>query len=131
MQTILLGDIQNKTRVVSTSEFEQFQTRFRGLLVNSSQFKDRLRFRRNRMAMDRIRTREQAPAAADPLGEGTSSGRAASEINPDYTFILSGEMYRTARQDSALYSLSLQLYDWDGNLIWQNRPYDFKQGVWR
>lgn len=128
--TIILGSIENKTGVVSTSEFEQFRARFRGQLVNSRSFTDRAVFRSNRRQMEEIRRREM-PEQEDLLQEGR--GRSSMKaINPDYTYELRGEMYATHRSDSALYSLSLQLYNFSsGELVWQNIPYDLKQTVRR
>ena len=114
--TIILGSIENKTGVVSTSEFEQFRARFRGQLVNSRSFTDRAVFRSNRRQMEEIRRREM-PEQEDLLQEGR--GRSSMKaINPDYTYELRGEMYATHRSDSALYSLSLQLYNFSsGELV--------------
>ncbi len=128
--TLIFGDIINKTGVVSTAEFEQFRTRFRGLLVNSQTFRDVAVFRSSRHQMEQIRRREIG-AEEDLLQEGRGNS-AAKPLNPDYTYVLGGEMYATKRADSALYSLSLQLYSFSSNeLVWQNIPYDFKQAVWK
>jgi len=128
--TVIFGDIINKTGVVSTAEFEQFRTRFRGLLVNSRDFRKVAVFRSSRQQMEEIRRREIGEEE-DLLQEGRA-GSTARPLNPDYTYVLGGEMYATRRADSALYSLSLQLYNFASNeLVWQNIPYDVKQAVWK
>ncbi len=123
--TIIFGDIVNKTNRVSTNEFEQFRNDLRGMLINSNRFSEKFVFRTNRAALERIREREM----------GVSQGEAASGItglNPQYTYVLGGEMYLTERFDSAFYSLSFQLYRLDnGELHWQSAPYQSKQIVTR
>ncbi len=122
--TIIFGDIINKTRVLSTAEFEQFRTNFRGALVNSKTFSDKAVFRTERARMESIRQRE--------LPQGGSSSPGLKPLNEDYTYILQGEMYATLRSDSALYSLTLQLVNFSsGEGIWQNLPYNFKQAAVR
>ena len=80
--------------------------------------------------MEEIRRREM-PEEEDLLQEGRR-GSSMKPINPDYTYELRGEMYATHRSDSALYSLSMQLYNFgSGELVWQNIPYDIKQAAWR
>lgn len=121
--TIIFGDIINKTQVLSTAEFEQFRTNFRGALVNSKTFADKAVFRTERARMESIRDRE--------LTQGSSSP-GLKPLNEEYTYILQGEMYATLRSDSALYSLTFQLVNFaSGEGVWQNLPYNFKQAAVR
>jgi hypothetical protein len=120
--TIIFGEIINKTDRVSTNEFEQFRNDLRGTLVNTSRFAEKFVFRSNRDSIERIREREMANPGASGI----------PDLNPKYTYALSGEMYLTERFDSALYSLSFQLYSLEtGELMWQNVPYQYKQAVSR
>jgi hypothetical protein len=118
--TVVFGDIVNKTGVVPTSEFEAFRMRIRGKLMQSQHTLRHIRFIENRARLDDLRRREGAT--------GLQSG---AEFDPRYTFFLNGEMYRATRgayEEVNEYLMSYTLTNMaTGEIVWQNVPYEVKQ----
>jgi PBP1b-binding outer membrane lipoprotein LpoB len=117
--TVVFGDIVNKTGVVPTSDFEAFRTRIRQKLMQSSMVLKNIRFVENKARVDELSHRE-----------GGVDGR--ESLNPQYTFFLNGEMYRSARteqgRDVNEYNMSYNLTNMaSGEIIWTNNPYEVKQ----
>lgn len=126
-QTIVFGNLTNKTGVVPTSDFEAFRTRVRGSLMQSQNVLRNVRFVDNKKNVDANISRETS-RNSDLLGEGKRQERA--DLDPKTTYMLDGEMYRVDRGQSQvnLYMLSYQLINMaDGEVIWQNAPYEVKQ----
>jgi hypothetical protein len=126
-QTVVFGNLVNKTGVVPTSDFEAFRTRIRGSLMQSQNVLKNVRFVENKAAAD-ANIRRETGRSTDLLGEGRRTERA--ELDPANTYFLDGEMYRVDRGQSAvnLYMLSYTLTNMaTGEIIWQNAPYEVKQ----
>jgi hypothetical protein len=123
--TIVFGDIVNKTSIVPTSEFEAFRTRVRAKLMQSQRVLKNVRFVESRARLDAIRQREGN-------GDGSQGGFASgAQFNPKYAFMLNGEMYRAARGPAAEvneYLMTYNLVSWDtGEIVWESEPYAVKQ----
>jgi hypothetical protein len=126
-QTIVFGNLTNKTGVVPTTDFEAFRTRIRGSLMQSQNVLRNVRFVDNKKNVD-ANIRRETGTSTDLLGEGRRQERA--ELDPATTYFLDGEMYRVDRGQSSvnLYMLSYQLINMQsGEVIWQNAPYEVKQ----
>lgn len=118
--TIILGDIENKTQIVSSNEFEIAMERFRDQLLNSRIARDELTFVADRSRLARLAQREEVvgpegqPAAPDPYDETS-------------TFALLGNFNRIARGGVNQYFMQFQLVHFGTNqLIWSDR-YEVKQ----
>jgi hypothetical protein len=126
-QTVVFGNLVNKTGVVPTSDFEAFRTRVRGSLMQSQNVLKNVRFVENKANVD-ANIRRETGRSADLLGEGRRNERA--ELDPANTYFLDGEMYRVDRGQASvnLYMLSYTLTNMaSGEIIWQNAPYEVKQ----
>jgi hypothetical protein len=126
-QTVVFGNLVNKTGVVPTSDFEAFRTRIRGSLMQSQNVLKNVRFVENKAGVD-ANIRRETGRSTDLLGEGRRTERA--ELDPANTYFLDGEMYRVDRGQSSvnLYMLSYTLTNMaTGEIIWQNAPYEVKQ----
>jgi hypothetical protein len=122
--TVVFGDIVNKTGVVPTSEFEGFRMRVRGKLMQSQHVLRNIRFVESRARLDDLRRRE----GTGGTGEAPRSG---AQFDPRYTFFLNGEMYRATRgayEEVNEYLMAYTLTNMDtGEIVWQNVPYEVKQ----
>jgi len=117
--TVVFGDIVNKTTIVPTSDFEAFRTRIRAKLMQSQYVLKNIRFVENKARVDDLIHKE-----------GGDGGRAG--LNPQYTFFLNGEMYRSERNENRQqvneYNMTYNLVSMDsGEIIWSSSPYDVKQ----
>lgn len=116
---ILMGDINNKTGVVSSDEFELVASRIRSNLINSSA-KDQLVFLERRARVSRLAEREGV------LNPDTGTTERAT-LSGDATYLLSGDFYRVGRSNTNLYTMEFMLVKIDTTeLVFSNR-YDVKQ----
>lgn len=127
--TIVFGDIRNRTGIVPTSDFEAFQTRVRGRLMQSGVVRDNVRFVEVRERVDDLIQRETGTAGRK---QARSEGRylERSELDPATTYFLNGDMFRVDRGGERvnLYLLNYTLVNMqDGAIVWQNTPYEIKQ----
>lgn len=125
--TIVFGDIENKTGIVSTADFEAFRTRIRQRLMQSQNVLRNVRFVENRARMDDVLQREMSKSG-DLLQEGKRVE--TKDFNPQYTYFLNGQMYRVERGGgtSNTYLLGYALVSADSReIIWENTPYEVKQ----
>ncbi|MFO0830591.1 MAG: hypothetical protein U0637_01985 [Phycisphaerales bacterium] len=125
--TIVFGDINNKTGIVSSNDFEAFRMRIRGKLMQSRGVLKNVQFVENKARADDLIRRETG-GSGDLLQEGTRQERAA--LNADYTYFLNGNMYRVERGNSATntYLMNFELTNMKtGAIIWTNEPYEVKQ----
>ena len=113
--TVIVGDIMNKTGIVSTNEFELVRSRIRNSLLQSEYARDQLEFVENRARMDSIRRRE----AVRPSEQGA--------IDPETTFALNGDFYRIGRGSDNQYYMEFQLVHFKTNKIVFSDRYDIKQ----
>lgn len=127
--TVVFGDINNKTGIVSTNDFEAFRTRIRGQLMQSRTVLKNVRFVESRARVnDLIRRETGSGGGGDLLQEGTRKER--TELNAAYTYFLNGDMYRVERGGNAvnLYMMNFNLTNMEsGEVIWTNTPYEVKQ----
>ncbi len=125
--TVVFGDINNKTGIVSSNDFEAFRTRIRGQLMQSRNVLKNVRFVESRARVNDLIRRETG-TGGDLLQEGTRKERA--ELNAAYTYFLNGDMYRVERGGNAvnLYMMNFNLTNMEtGEIIWTNTPYEVKQ----
>lgn len=123
--TVLVGDINNKTGVTSSTDFEMLRSRIRSNLLQSRYVKDQVNFVENRARMRSIAGREEVgdnPVAAGP-----------DKYDPNTTFALNGDFIRVFRDTgegySNLYYIEFQLVHFKTNEIVFSDKYEIKQ--WR
>lgn len=129
--SVVFGDIVNKTGIVPTSDFEAFRTRVRQKLMQSPQFRDKVRFIESRARWSSVVNRELGGSGnEDLLQEGSRTGNSRG-LNPEYTYFLNGEMYRVERGGRTnLYLMSFNLMKAsDSELVWESSPYEVKQDI--
>lgn len=118
--TVIVGDIENNARSVSTREFEYLVSRFRSNLLRSSAARGKLRFVEGRQRMGRLAEREgvvgpDGNVATPPGYEGSTS------------LFLNGTMQQVYRGPTNLYFLELQLTNPLSNEIVWDASYEIKQ----
>lgn len=117
--TVIMGDINNQTQVVPTNDFTMFRSRLRQFLSNSTRASNQLRFQESRASFDALRQREA------PRGVNVTKGEAT--VDEDHVFLLNGDFYRAARNDTSMYQMSFRLIRFsDGVSVWESAPYDAK-----
>jgi len=116
---VLMGDINNKTGVVSSDEFELVASRIRSNLINSSA-QDELVFLERKARVSRLAERE---GVVNP-DTGTSE---RALLSADETYLLSGDFYRVGRSNTNLYYMEFMLVNIQTTeLVFSNR-YEVKQ----
>ena len=118
--TVILGDIENQTRIVPTSDFEVAMRRLRNSLINADLAGDKLAFVERRERVERLANRERVVGAtgeiADPEGYDAAS-----------TYALNCDFIRINRGRVNLYYLQFQLVSFETNrIVWSDR-YEVKQ----
>jgi hypothetical protein len=107
--TVLVGDINNKTGIVSSNDFEYVRSRIRNSLLQSAYVKDRIRFVENRSRMAGLRERE--------LVGPNEKNAEPPNYDPAMTFALNGDFYRIARGNTNFYYMEFQLVHFKTNEI--------------
>lgn len=118
--TIVFGDINNKTGIVSTTDFEAFRMNTRAKLMQSRSLMNKVKWIESRSRVEQIVAREQAQGAAGTL----------PALNPQYTFFLNGDMYRVSRGNDKVnyYTMTYNLTSMqDASIVWTSSPYEIKQ----
>lgn len=119
--TVILGDINNKTGIVSSTEFELVTARLRNNLINSRTARGTLRFVERRARMQDLAARE-----------GVASGQVLADP-PDYdpatTYALNGDFYRIGRGETNQYYMEVQLVHFASNEIVFSDRYDAKHST--
>lgn len=116
--TVILGDINNKTGIVSSTEFEMVTARLRNNLINSDLARPTLRFVERRARMQNLAAREGVASnkvLADP-----------PDYDPQTTYALNGDFYRIARGETNQYYMEVQLVHFSSNEIVFSDRYDAK-----
>jgi hypothetical protein len=112
--TIIVGDINNKTGVVSSNDFEYVRSRLRNTLLQSDFVRDRLKFVTERARMSAIRSRES-------VGPNENNAEPPN-YDANSSFALNGDFYRIARGNTNRYYMEFQLVSFKSNeIIWSNR----------
>lgn len=117
--TVILGDLNNQTRVVSTNDFEMMQRRLRANLLRSGAATDKLAFVEQRARMQNIAQRERVASdgfLADP-----------EDYDPQTTYALTGNFYRVNRGGTNQYYMDFQLVHFATNEIITGPMYEVKQ----
>ncbi len=113
--TILFGDIQNQTDMISDTEFEMVREKIKNNLMRSRTFNDNFRFLISRAQLDELRRRE------------VNTPTDAVRFDEQHTYMLSGTMYRIDRGNVNLYLVTFQLVNFStGQVAWL-RDYESKQ----
>jgi len=117
--TIIVGDINNKTQIVSSDEFEMTRSRIRNNLLQSQYVTDRLKFVENRARIDQLRQREMVLPQEGPVGPDA--------YDPQTTYALNGDFYRVHRGNVNQYYMEFQLVHFASNEIVFSERYEVKQ----
>lgn len=132
--TVIFGDMENKTGIVSSTDFEAFRSRIRQKLLQSKSVLQNIRFIENKQKFEDLYKRE-AGTSRDLLQEGGARTGPSRDLNPDYTFFLNGEFYRVSRtgsniETSQMYGLSYNLMRMgNGEVVWSSAPYESKRVI--
>ncbi|MFP4145364.1 MAG: hypothetical protein ACLFV3_09485 [Phycisphaeraceae bacterium] len=121
--TIVLGDINNKTSLVSSTEFEILMRRIRNNLLRSDIARGQFNFVADRSRLRRLAQRERV---------ATDDGRVADAgaYDPQNTYVLLGDFYRIRRggdEDTNYYYMEVQLVSFATNEIVFSDVYESKQ----
>ncbi|MEZ6193687.1 MAG: hypothetical protein R3C45_20790 [Phycisphaerales bacterium] len=119
--TVILGDINNKTGIVSSTEFEVVTARLRNNLINSDLARPTLRFVERRARMQNLAAREGVASdkvLADP-----------PDYDPQTTYALNGDFYRIGRGETNQYYMEVQLVHFGSNEIVFSDRYDAKHST--
>ena len=117
--TIILGDINNSTDIVSSSDFEMAASRLRNNLINSRIARDKMTFVERRARMQRLAERERV-ASGDYLAD-------PDDYDPATTYSLNGDFYRINRGNVNQYYMEFQLVHFGTNQIVFSDRFDVKQ----
>lgn len=113
--TILFGDMQNETGIISSTEFALVREKIKNNLLRSRTFNDNFRFLIGRAQLDELRRRE-VNTPTDP-----------NRFDPTHTYTLNGTMFRVNRGNVNLYLVTFQLVNFNtGEIVWL-RDYESKQ----
>jgi hypothetical protein len=119
--TVILGNINNKTGIVSSSEFEVVTARMRNNLINSGAARGTLRFVERRARMQDLAARE-----------GVASGQVLADppdYDPNTTYALNMDVYRISRGETHQYYMEAQLVHFASNEIVFSDRYDDKHST--
>ena len=117
---VLIGDFNNTTRIVPTTDFELVAQRIRNRLINSENATGKLRFTEKRRRIERLADEEMVQNAdGSPVG--------APAYDAATTYVLAGDFYRVNRGDTNLYYMQFQLVNAGSNDIVFSDSYEVKQ----
>ncbi|WP_428387279.1 hypothetical protein [Mucisphaera sp.] len=114
--TIFIGDLSNDTDIVSTRDFEIVARKITGTLINSRVGRQQIRF-----------IERSARVNAIAASEGIL--RDNPDLDPEMTYALSGNFYRTTRGGTNLYYLEFNLIQLGSGQIVFNNSYESKRVV--
>ncbi|MFW6060513.1 MAG: hypothetical protein ACODAQ_10035 [Phycisphaeraceae bacterium] len=117
--TVVLGDIENNTGVVSTNDFEMMMHRMRNRLNNQPPTQEKLRFVERRGRMLDLAQREGVARE-----DGTTGPDA---YDPETTYALNGTVYRVGRGSVNLYYMDVQLTHFASNELVAQFMYETKR----
>lgn len=116
---IIMGDINNLTENVSSTEFEMVRSRIRHQLLQSDHVRKLARFVENRSRLARLAERERV--ASDGFFAD------AGDHDTSRTFVLNGDFYRIRRGEVNLYSMEFNLAYFDTGAIVSSHSITQKQ----
>lgn len=114
--TVVMGDINNKTQIVSSEEFELVQSRIRNNLLQSQYAREKIRF---------VQHSERVAYWRDVEPQLPEVER--RQLDADTTFILNGDFYRINRGSTNQYYMEFQLVHYATTEIVFSQRYDVKQ----
>jgi hypothetical protein len=117
---VLIGDFNNKTGNVPTTDFEMVAQRLRNKLINSGTASNKLTFVEKRRRIERLSDEEKVVGADGQPAE-------APAYQAETTYLLLGDFYRTKRADANLYYMQFQLVSTATNAIVFSDDYTVKQ----
>ena len=116
---VILGDINNKTGNVATSEFEMTKSRIRNNLLQSRYARSKLQWVENRARLANIAAREGVGTDTTPAGPDA--------YDPRHTFTLNMDVFRINRGPVNQYYMEAQLVSFANNEIIFSKRYEVKQ----
>ena len=120
LSTVILGDIENQTQIVPTSDFEVAVRRLRNKLINSELAGDQLAFVERRTRVGNLAERERVVGAEVDIAD-------AEDYEAASTYALDGDFIRVSRGRVNLYYMEFQLVSFETNrIVWSDR-YEVKQ----
>ena len=120
LSTVLLGDLDNQTQIVPTSDFEVAMRRLRNKLINSELAGDQLAFVERRERVGNLADRERVVGAEGDIAD-------AEDYDAASTYALNGDFIRVSRGRVNLYYMEFQLVSFETNrIVWSDR-YEVKQ----
>jgi hypothetical protein len=117
--TIILGDINNKTTIVSSDEFELARARIRNTLLSSKYVRGKVAWVENRARLASLAAREGVGTASNPAGPDA--------YDPRNTFTLNMDVYRINRGRVNQYYVEAQIVSFSSNEIILSKRYEVKQ----
>lgn len=107
--TLVYGDIANKTRNMSTQDFEIVRERIRDTLMGSKEFRRHFRVVESKARYESLRAREH----------GDQGGR---ELNPGFTYFLNANVFSAERGDTRQFYMNFQLLrDSDAEIVFTKK----------
>ncbi len=120
--TIILGDINNKTQIVASDEFEMARSRIRNSLLSSRYVRGKVAWVENRARLASLAAREGVGTVNNPAGPDA--------YDPRHTFTVNMDVYRLGRGQANQvnqYYLEAQLVSFQTNEIIFSNRYEIKQ----
>ena len=128
---ILMGDVQNKTGMTPTTDYEYVVSGIRSRLINARIARNKLVFVERRARVENQAARERVASAPTERVDGTVVWDGGEYFVPDYsaanTFVLNMDAYRVGRGDTHLYAMEVQLVSFATNRIVFSNRYEMKQ----
>ena len=119
--TIILGDINNKTQIVSSRDFEYVRSKTRNSLLKSEFVRGKVMWVENRARLAQLAAREGVGTVENPAGPPA--------YDPRYTYTLNGDMFRISRGTTNLYWMEYQLVNFSTNEIVFSSATEEKRGT--
>ncbi|MEM9415570.1 MAG: hypothetical protein AAGA29_08855 [Planctomycetota bacterium] len=128
---ILMGDVQNKTGVTPTADYEYVVSGIRSRLISSRAAQNKLMFVERRARVEGVAARERVASAPVEQADGTLVWDGGVYHVPDYsaanTFVMNMDAYRVGRGDTGLYAMEVQIVSFLTNEIVFTNRYEMKQ----
>ena len=116
LNTLVYGDIANKTSSMPTTDFEVVRERVRDTLLNSTEFRKYFRVVENRARFEDLRAKELG-GADTPAKPGGSRA-----LNESYTYFLNGNAFSGDRGLTSAFYINFQLMRAsDGTIIFSKK----------
>lgn len=117
---IMLGDLNNLTHAVNTTDFEYAMRKLRSNLLNTADAREQLRFVETRRRMSRQAERERVVGGDGHLADPEAYAA-------DITYALNGDFHEVTRMQTRLYYMEFTLVNFANNEIVWSSSYEVKQ----